>query len=491
MLFNSWVFLAFLAVVFALYYGVIGRLPWRGMAQVLFLVAASLVFYAYENPWLLILLGTSLLINGLGTRLLISESPGQGQRRRVLAALVILNLAGIAFFKYASLLANTLLPGTALDGLLPMLHDIPLPIGISFYTFEGLSIVIDAYQRRVKGFEPFRQDIREGKEWRFQSRIWLFMTFFPHLVAGPIVRAHDFVHQIGHKRLREIDWAGAVRCLITGFFLKMVCADNLKEATALIDPPHFEGLSSLTLLALLYGFSFQIFADFAGYSLIAMGLARLFGYQFCINFNFPYLSASLTEFWTRWHISLSTWLRDYLYIPLGGSRRGAARTYVNLFLVMFLGGLWHGAAWSYAVWGTAHGIGLAVERALRGPDGRPKPRAGGGLKRWLGIFITFNVVSLLWLLFKLPDFSDVLAYVKALGRGTGGIAPQTAYLLAVFSAPVILYHAWGGAGAFRERVRQRAGTRVIRLVEGVLLAVLLFLILTNSGSPGAFIYFQF
>jgi alginate O-acetyltransferase complex protein AlgI len=178
MLFNSWVFLAFLAAVFALYYGVIGRLPWRGMAQVLFLVAASLVFYAYENPSLLFLLGASLLVNGLGTRMLMSEALGQGRRRLVLAGLVTLNLAGIAFFKYASLLANTLLPGTMLEGLLPRLHDIPLPIGISFYTFEGLSIVIDAYQRRVKGFEPFREDLRERKELRFQSRIWLFMTFF-------------------------------------------------------------------------------------------------------------------------------------------------------------------------------------------------------------------------------------------------------------------------------------------------------------------------
>jgi len=429
----------------------------------------------------------SLLFNGWASHRLLDPATPQPTRRLILALGVSANLGALAFFKYAALLASTLLPEPLAAAVLPQLQAIPLPVGISFYTFQGLSLVIDAWRRRTEGLEGLI-DCLDRKP-TFQARIWFFISFFPQLVAGPIVKAHDFVNQIGPKSLRDIDWAGATRCLITGYFLKMVCADNLKEATALIAYPHFEDLSSLALLALLYGFSFQIFADFAGYSLIAIGLGRLFGYRFQANFLFPYLSASLTEFWRRWHISLSTWLRDYLYISLGGSRRGTARTYLNLFLVMFLGGLWHGAAWSYAIWGTAHGIGLAIERALYGENARSGLLRGRF--RWIGTLITFNLVSLLWLLFKLPDFDHVLAYLRGLARGTGGIPPQTAYLLAVFSAPVVLYHLWGALAPARARFAERFGAGAVRLLEGAILAALLFLIITNSGSPGAFIYFQF
>jgi alginate O-acetyltransferase complex protein AlgI len=272
----------------------------------------------------------------------------------------------------------------------------------------------------------------------------------------------------------------------------MVCADNLKEATALIEPARFEGLSSLTLLALLYGFSFQIFADFAGYSLIAMGLARLFGYQFCINFNFPYLSASLTEFWTRWHISLSTWLRDYLYIPLGGNRRGAGRTYVNLFLVMFLGGLWHGAAWSYAVWGTAHGNRAGHrtcaarprrETALRRGRERTAPvdRGVRDVQRRLAALAALQAAR-----FRRCD------RLRARTRPRDGRHPAANRLSAGdFFRTGRAVSFLGRGGPLRQRFQVRFGAGAVRWLEGSLLAVLLFLILTNSGSPGAFIYFQF
>jgi alginate O-acetyltransferase complex protein AlgI len=326
----------------------------------------------------------------------------------------------------------------------------------------------------------------------FHARVWFFKSFFPQLIAGPIVKANEFIHQIGAKRFADIEWDTAVKRLIAGFFLKMVVADNLKEATnAGLAYPNFLLLPKLNLLALLYGFSFQIFADFCGYSLIAMGLAKLFGYELPINFNFPYLSRSITEFWRRWHISLSTWLRLYLYIPLGGNRLGEARTYVNLFLVMFLGGLWHGAEWRFAVWGTAHGILLALERMLgvKAPaEAAPPPWNLGGIIRLL---ITFNLVSALWLLFKLPKFGYVLEYARCLITNPGGAQPQGIFVIILFSLPVIVHHAFQALPGAADRLRARLGELAVSRAEAALYGVLLFAILVNAGTPGEFIYFQF
>jgi alginate O-acetyltransferase complex protein AlgI len=303
------------------------------------------------------------------------------------------------------------------------------------------------------------------------------------------------MHQIGAKSLVSIDWDDAVKKLILGFFLKMVVADNLREATAWLHYPEFMGKPGVTLLFMLYAFSFQIFADFAGYSLIAMGLARLFGYELPINFNFPYISRSITEFWRRWHISLSTWLKEYLYIPLGGNRCGELRTYANLVIVMLLGGMWHGAAWSFMIWGGAHGILLALERLL-GVKTESAERQHFRISNFIisafRIFLIFNLVSLLWLLFQLTDFKDIILYVKELAAwGTSGKSPQIYYAVVVFGFSIVAYHLWGAAKAshwepFARRYPKPAG-RILNLAY----AFLLFLIVTNSGNPGAFIYFQF
>ena len=265
----------------------------------------------------------------------------------------------------------------------------------------------------------------------------------------------------------------------------MVVADNLREATASLHYPELTFLPRINLLALLYAFSFQILADFAGYSLIAQGLAKLFGYELPINFNFPYLSRSLTEFWRRWHISLSTWLREYLYFPLGGNRKGELRTYVNLFLVMFLGGLWHGAAWCFALWGTAHGIGLAIERWF----GR-KDRPGSDGWNWKGVFqaiVVFHVVSFLWLLFKFPDIGQVRAFLRELVVHSGKPQPQALYVIAVFSLPVILWHGW----ALLARQRATWPQQIRDRIDTGAAAFLAFLTLVNAGASGEFIYFQF
>jgi alginate O-acetyltransferase complex protein AlgI len=510
MLFNSWGFLLFLGLVFLGHFGVAPRFKNRGLVQVCLLVSASILFYGYDNPKLVFLLSGSFLLNGIATRFLLSPGRSPQARRTVCFLAVAGNLAGIGFFKYAGLIAGTLLPGTAFAAAAPWLASIPLPLGISFYTFEGLSLVVDAWQERREGFDSLRADL-DGRPASFFGKVALFMTFFPHLVAGPIVRAHDFIGQIGGKAMGDIDWYYVVRKLTLGFFLKMVVADNLKEATVTLSFPNFLEASKPDLILLLYGYSFQIFADFCGYSLIAMGLAALFGYRFPINFNLPYLSMSITEFWKRWHISLSSWLRDYLYIPLGGNRRGRGRSYFNLFLVMFLGGLWHGAAWSYAIWGGAHGLCLAFERLFRDRAGTEKCRPSSLPVALLQTFVVFNLVSLLWLLFKLPHFADVIAYGKTMIHAGWKPQPRMTFVLFLFSLPVVLFHLWGAGrkdegGRMREKME---GMETIRMsspdgsgpgggdsnfrihFENTLLGVMLFLILVNSGTAGTFIYFQF
>jgi alginate O-acetyltransferase complex protein AlgI len=490
MLFNSWGFLLFLAVVFPGYFWITPLFRYRGMAQVCLLVVASILFYGYDNPKLILLLAGSLLMNSIAVRYLLSHRHGQAARRAVCFLAVAASLAGIGFFKYAGLVAHTFLPGTAFASIAPWLASIPLPLGISFYTFEGVSLVIDAWHERREGFDSLRADL-DGRPASFFGKVALFMTFFPHLVAGPIVRGHDFIGQIQEKTLKDIDWYYVIRKLILGFFLKMVVADNLKEATAALTYPNFLGSSRSDLLLMLYGYSFQIFADFCGYSLIAMGLAGMFGYRFPLNFNLPYLSRSITEFWKRWHISLSSWLRDYLYIPLGGNRRGRGRSYFNLFLVMFLGGLWHGAAWGYAIWGGAHGLCLAFERLFRDKTGSGKVKNASIPVVLVQTLCVFNIVSILWLLFKLPHFSDVVEYGKTLLHAGWKPQPHMTFVIVLFSIPIVLFHLWGAIPSLWMRLEQSIGQGFRLRCENIILGVMLFLIFVNSGTAGTFIYFQF
>ena len=506
MLFNTWTFLIFLAVTFSAYH----FLPWTGRHriwwQIALLTVASYVFYAWETPWLVIILASSTWINAYVTLRLIRPGVASKERKKWVAFAIAANLGVLVFFKYASLVVGTLLPRTWWSHWGFDLTQIPLPVGISFFTFQGISLVVDVYRKPsvVQGQE-------EASNWEVQARgesvtsnqqltmekrpltlffkVAFFKAFFPQLVAGPIVKAHEFIHQIGVKTLASVDWDDAVKKLVLGFFLKMVVADNLRESTAWLHYPEFVGKPASVLILMLYAFSFQIFADFAGYSLIAMGLARLFGYRLPNNFNFPYISQSITEFWGRWHISLSTWLKEYLYIPMGGNRMGELRTYLNLIVVMLLGGLWHGAAWSFMIWGGAHGVLLAIERFL----GVKKKR--GGSPHWLisalRTFLVFNIVSFLWLLFQLPDFSEVLLYCREIMAGNPGKSPQVFYAFFVFGMPVVLYHAWA---ILRPRFWNRFernhpcyANPCLNIVYGVLL----FLIVVNSGCSGTFIYFQF
>lgn len=477
MAFTQWSFAVFLPLVFALYYA--GRsLGW----QLATLIVASFVFYGWEHPWLVLLLAASTTINAEAARRLLYPQSSRTTRRWALVLALTANLGALAFFKYAKLLGSLILPASVWNDWKVSFSEIPLPVGISFYTFQGISLVVDAWRAGPAGIPGLPLPTTPRESFWFQARVWFFKAFFPQLIAGPIVKASEFFHQISPKRLANVDWDGASRHLITGFFLKLVVADNLREATASLASPIFLVLPKLNLIALLYGFSFRIYADFCGYSLIAMGLARLFGYQLPINFNLPYLSQSITEFWRRWHLSLSSWLREYLYVPLGGNRQGTARTYINLFLVMFLGGLWHGVAWSYAVWGMAHGALLAIERFFGAKHRNEAPVATWTAGRILRTFLVFNGVSLLWLLFQLTDFRDVIAYIHCLIHNPWGAQPQSLYVVGLFSLPVLVQHVCGANGR---------SPRLPSRLEAPFFGFLLFLILVNSGTPGDFIYFQF
>lgn len=442
--------------------------------QVMILIISSLVFYAYNQPILVLLLFLSVSINIVSSYFVVY---GDSRFKKTFAiAGVVLNLSILVFFKYSPLLAATFFKTT--DSISEFLIAIPLPIGISFFTFQGISLIVDVY--REKYFD--NRDIVPVSFIKHSQRVLFFKGFFPQLISGPIVKAHDFMPQIGVKYFNSIEWEPVFKTLVTGYFLKMVVADNLKDFTFWIAYPYFQGHSALTLITMLFGYSCQIFADFAGYSLIAIGLARLFGYHFKDNFNFPYISTSFQEFWKRWHISLSSFLMEYLYIPLGGNRKGKVRTYINLMIVMLLGGLWHGAAWSYAVWGCFHGVALSIERYITSIN-KVKVRSTT-IKVLKGIMV-FAFITLAWLLFKLPNFDQVIDYVTCIFNNVGKEDNyQVITFILLYSSPVFLYH-------FFYLWKNHKSFLFIKNNEFVLYGAMLFLIVVNSGSSGAFIYFQF
>ncbi|HLT71981.1 MAG TPA: MBOAT family O-acyltransferase [Cyclobacteriaceae bacterium] len=467
MLFNSFAFVVLLLITFALYYT-----PRLSRLQVPILIAASLIFYSYNQPVLVLLLLASIAINILSS---YAVTYGNPKYRKLYAVLgVVLNLSVLLFFKYSPLFGRTLFRETSSIG--EFLISIPLPVGISFFTFQGISLVVDVFKQNY--FKD--RELIPSSLWEHSKRTAFFISFFPQLVAGPIVKGHEFMPQIEVKKFKDIDWERCFRLIVLGYFLKMVIADNLKEFTFWIAYPYFQGFKTMQLIGLLFGYSFQIFADFAGYSLIAIGLAKLFGYNFKDNFNFPYISTSFKEFWKRWHISLSSFLMEYLYFPLGGNRKGKVRTYINLMLTMVLGGLWHGAAWSYAVWGTFHGLALAVERFI---TDRVKLNPNRLINTLKGLMV-FCFVTLAWLLFKLPEFSHVIEYFKAMSLNQGLLSGSLLLYVMLYSIPVIVYH-------IHYLVRERKAYEPVRQVEYLPYGLMVFLIITNSGPAGAFIYFQF
>jgi len=474
MLFTSFEFFILLVITFAVYYLPLNFFK-KASVQIIVLILASVIFYGYYNPALLLLLIFSGAVNMI-TSYYVSFGPPKN-RFAIAASGVIINLLVLAFFKYSPLIGTSFFDTS--KGIGYFLITIPLPIGISFFTFEGISLVIDTYKGHTE--DKFKNLVDKSFPTHIRNSFF-FIVFFPHLVSGPILKAHDFIPQIGGKNFNDIDWEYCFKTLVVGFFLKLVVADNLKDFTASMIYPGFTTLSSLTLFTMLLGYSFQIFSDFSGYSLIALGLAGLFGYRLMQNFNFPYISTTFSEFWRRWHISLSTFLKEYLYFPLGGNQKGKVRTYINLAITMILGGLWHGAAWSYAVWGAFHGLALAIERLFN--DKFKIAIRKGTVFYYFKILFIFFLVTLAWLLFKLPNFDQVIAYMKSLFANVNIVTNYISiFLILLYSLPAVLYHVL--------YLKRQQNPAFLRRFDVMMYAVMLFLIFTNSGTPGAFIYFQF
>ena len=466
------IFFAFFIIVFSLYY-----LARTVKQQLLVIVIASLFFYSWEAPPLLAIFLCSWVITGVSSWYVLSLSDIKSKKIAAFSG-VAANLLMLGFFKYKFLfLADYIyLHHDLAESVVDWLILAPLPIGISFYSFHGISLLVDIYRGNARVFVNRRLRITEHL-----AETLLYLVFFPQLIAGPIIKARDFFPQVCIKRFCDIDFTSCFRLLILGYFLKSVVADNLSDQTFWIVYPYFQWKSSGDLLMMLYGYSAQIFADFAGYSLIALGLGKLLGYNLPENFNFPYLSSSISEFWKRWHISLSSWLRDYLYIPLGGSKSGKVRTYINLLLVMVLGGLWHGAALSFLVWGVWHGLGLVLER----PWLKSKFFLSDNLVIvTIRVFLVFNFVTIGWLFFKLQDFSQAMAFIKMIYHSeVGGISSinfSGGYFILAFSLPVFFYH-----------LQSRFNNLIPRFIKDSIYGIMLFLILTNAGPSKPFIYFQF
>jgi alginate O-acetyltransferase complex protein AlgI len=458
MLFHSVRFLQLYLLTFALYWALRSQ-----RARMLVLLLASVYFYARWNALLVLLvIGTALFDYWIAMR--IEEAADRRAKRMLLVASLCVSLGLLAFFKYTNFLVSVVWSDA------PLFH-IVLPLGISFYTFETISYVVDVYRGRI----PAERSLLDYA---------LFLLFFPHLVAGPIVRPADFLPQLAE--LRRFDWARlelALRLFALGFVKKVVLADSLAQV---VDPVYAAPAQFATgaLWVATFAYALQIYCDFSGYTDMALGIAHSFGLRLPTNFDVPYLSLNIAEFWRRWHISLSSWLRDYLYIPLGGNRHGELATYRNLLVTMLLGGLWHGAAWSFVAWGAYHGALLALHRALPWP-------------RWLGrtelvparAAVTFLCVCLGWVLFRAHGLGDAGVIYARLFAPSDGItlAPSVLRVFAAVAAVVLCAHL---VGRFAD-VESLARRLPAPLAAGALAAFALAAQLLAPDSGGAFIYFQF
>ncbi|HUI34921.1 MAG TPA: MBOAT family protein [Stellaceae bacterium] len=415
MLFPTLDFLLFFLVVAA----ALALLDRRFTAKKAMLVGASYFFYAQWDWRFCFLLAGSTAISFV-CGLSIGGSRNPVTRRRVLIVGVTLHLLILGIFKYLDFLVGS---ANQLAHLLGLQHELPfveilLPVGISFFTFHGISYVTDVYRGDV--------DVC-----RSPLDMALYMSFFPQLVAGPIVRAAYFLPQLARPSNEPIPVAAALLLILGGMVKKVIIANYL--ATGLVDPVFAapDQYGGLDLLLATYGYAVQIYCDFSAYSDIAIALAALLGFRFPANFNQPYRAERLREFWRRWHISLSSWLRDYLYKPLGGNRGGRLRTYRNLLLTMLLGGLWHGAAWKFVAWGALHGGGLMAERFIEPWLGR---RSRSLLGRLLATVVVFHFVCLAWVFFRAEDFEMARLYLAGFGGGWLDGMPQTGPLMVVLIA---------------------------------------------------------
>jgi len=479
MLFNSISYLVFFAIVLAVYWS----MPGHRMRQ-WWLLMMSWLFYAAWSPEYLILFMIMTAINWSAGILVDRYRQDHRRAKRILAASIVLNLCNLALFKYLDFFIQSVMGLWNFMASRPMsapMTEILLPLGISFYTFQFIAYVVDVYRGHHKPVQNL-------------AEFALFNTFFPKLIAGPILRASQFMGQLDSKRSFNIDeFIHGLDLIMIGFFKKVIIADQISLFVDQVFATPGD-LGSGTLLLSVYGYAVQIYCDFSGYIDIGRGCAYCLGYELPVNFLRPYLSCNIMEFWRRWNITLSYWLRDYLYIPLGGSRRAPFRTYLNLLITMAIAGLWHGAGWCFLIWGMLHGVALAATRYVHDQVGIPasQPIFKGRFYRTLAVFCTFNLVCLGWVFFRAPDFSTAFNILQGIARlklytstdlSSIGIV-SIGLMLAAFATIVALH-----LSSALITLRQRTAWTITRPVVyfGIIIGVLLI------GGRGAqqFIYFQF
>ena len=469
MLFSSGLFW----VLFLIFLPVYAMLRSRRQQMVVYVVAFSLYFYYKSSAWFFMLLIITSVLDWCLSRIM-SDTRKLWKRRLCLWMSIGMSLSILGFFKYANFFLwnwNQMVEGN----FQPL--DIILPVGISFYTFQSISYIVDVYKGRVSPTETWIEYL-------------FFLSYFPALVAGPIVRADYFLPQIQNRdHASRQEMAAGLWLIILGLVKKAVVADYIAQYNDLIfaSPTGYSGLESLMGVV---GYVVQIYCDFSGYSDMAIGISAIMGFRLTKNFDFPYKSRNLTDFWRRWHISLSTWLRDYVYIPLGGNRRGTLRTYVNNFLTMLVGGLWHGAAWKFVIWGGMHGVGLIVHKALRPwlvkiPDTWPVKAAS-----WT---LTMAYVSFLFIFFRAANFEDAWLIIRNIfgNFDIAYLAPfvRVRYVWLIFVAMIIAVH------SLPTRWINAAGDWFVRAPFGAKLAVFIvavqLVVQFMSEDVMPFIYFQF
>jgi D-alanyl-lipoteichoic acid acyltransferase DltB (MBOAT superfamily) len=467
MLFNSWHFIVFLLIVLS----VACWLPRYGRAWKIFLIAASCYFYGqWSWKYLSLIALTATVDYVIAQRLAGSASP-----RKLITISLVANLGVLAFFKYANFLIATMnglgdAAGAAWQ-ITPL--DIILPVGISFYTFQNMSYTIDVYRGHLA---PRKSPLDYA----------VFTTFFPQLLAGPIVRASEFFTQLDRPNpitLRTLQYGLVL--IAAGYVKKVVLADNLAVSVEEVFSNPAAADPWMALLS-VYAFAFQIYFDFSGYTDIAIGLALLFGFEFPKNFDYPYLALSFQEFWRRWHMTLSRWLRDYLYISLGGNRDGLARTMANLMTTMLLGGLWHGASWNFVVWGGLHGAYLALERlALSRLAWWNSSHIVAKAVRWLTVF---HLVCFAWIFFRAQDFATskiIIGKIAAIFVTRPNLSLLG--MLPCFLLGLLAMH-WAMS---QWKVKERLSDAGAMLFAAYASAMVLLLIWFTPSKTVPFIYFQF
>ena len=458
MLFNSWVFIIFFLITFAVYLSVR-----RTRFRMVWLVAASYTFYGWLNPLYLILIGYSTIVNYyLGLH--IGKS---GRKKNFLVIAVINNVLLLGFFKYGAFVTENL--NVILHLINPSLTisepGYLFPVGLSFYTFIATGYIIDVY----RGTTPAEKNF---------VRFAAFLSFFPYLLAGPIERAGNMLSQLSAApKITRENLSEGFSLFIVGLFKKIALADFLALYVNRVygEPADYQ---SLALLTATYAFAWQIYFDFSGYTDMARGVARMFGINLMLNFNNPYLATSLGEFWSRWHISLSSWFRDYLYIPLGGNRKGRFNTYRNMILTMLVAGLWHGASWTFIIWGALHAVGRSITRELE--------RTTFYRERIPDIFkqlLVFHIVCLAWIFFRAETLGQAVTIVKGIFSFTPG-DPHVPLMAVFFCASVWIYQY-----IFESRFKRILELQFVKIF--LMLTLLLYMIFFGTSGYEPFIYFQF